>query len=79
MVLLLYGIETAIKIKPAPPRETLKMFGGYLDINEYRNRYSVIDCYHLNLDKHNFIYPEISEVTNIKVKPEKKNLRLQRS
>ena len=75
----LYGIETAVKIKPAPPRETLKMFGGYLDINEYRNRYSIIDCYHLNLDKHNFIYPEISEVTNIKVKPEKKNLRLQRS
>jgi len=75
----LYGIDTAIRIKPAPPRETLKMFGGYLDIFEFRNRYTIVDCYHLNLDKHNFIYPEISEVTNIKVKSEKKNLRLQRS
>ena len=75
----LYGIEIAIKIKPAPPRETLNIFGGYLTINEFRNRYSVIETYHLNLTKNNFIYPEISEVTNTKVKSEKKNLRLQRS
>jgi hypothetical protein len=32
----LYGIENAIKVKPAPPRETLKMFGGYLSIDEFR-------------------------------------------
>lgn len=77
----LYGIENALKIKPAPPRETLKMFGGYLDIQEFRNKYHVVDCYHLNLIKNNFIYPEVSEVTNIKlnVKTEKKNLRLQRN
>ena len=77
----LYGIENALKIKPAPPRETLKMFGGYLDIEEFRNKYHIIDCYHLNLIKNNFIYPEVSEVTNIKlnVKTEKKNLRLQRN
>jgi hypothetical protein len=77
----LYGIENALKIKPAPPRETLKMFGGYLDIQEFRNKYHVVDCYHLNLIKNNFIYPEVSEVTNIKLnsKIEKKNLRLQRN
>jgi len=83
LVQQLYGIENAINIKPAPPREALKMFGGYLDIHEFRNRYSVIDCYHLNLQKHNFIFPEISEVKNIKVKggnsSEKKNLRLSRT
>jgi len=81
LVQQLYGIEHAISIKAAPPRETLKMFGGYLDIQEYRNRYDSIDGYYLNLDKHNFIFPEISEVTNVKVKisPEKKNLRLARN
>ena len=26
-----------IKINLAPPRESLKMFGGYLDIEEFRN------------------------------------------
>ena len=77
----LYGIEASLRLKPAPPRETLKMFGGYLEIEEFRNKYHVIDCYHLNLTKNNFIYPEVSEVTNIKlnVKTEKKNLRLQRN
>lgn len=78
----LYGIETSLRIKPAPPRETLKMFGGYLDIEEFRNKYDVVDCYHVNLLRNNFIYPEVSEVTNIKVNKnniEKKNLRLQRT
>jgi len=81
MVQQLYGIEVAINIKPAPPRETLNIFGGYLTITEFRNRYNVVDCYHLNLIKNNFIFPEISEVTNIKVKipSEKKNLRLARN
>jgi hypothetical protein len=81
LVQQLYGIEKAISIKPAPPRETLKMFGGYLNIHDFRNRYDVIEGYHLNLKKHNFIFPEVSEVTNIKIKPlnEKKNLRLARN
>ena len=86
LVQQLYGIENAINIKPAPPREALKMFGGYLDIHEFRNRYSTIDSYNINLNKQNFIFPEISEVTNIKVKgggggniPDKKNLRLTRN
>jgi hypothetical protein len=79
----LYGIETAIRIKPAPPRESLKMFGGYLDIYDFRNKYDVVDSYHINLYQHNFIFPEVSEVTNIKITSkngiEKKNLRLQRT
>ncbi len=83
LVQQLYGIEKAINIKPAPPREALKMFGGYLEIEEFRNRYSTIESYHTNLNKNNFIFPEIAEVTNIKIKPqtsEKKNaLRLTRN
>jgi hypothetical protein len=81
----LYGVETSLRIKPAPPRECLKMFGGYLDINEFRNKYHVVDCYHINLIKHNFVFPDVSEVTNIKVNSrnsvnnDKKNLRLQRT
>ena len=77
LVQQLCGIENAIKIKPSPPRECLKMFGGYLDIFNFRN--NVVDCYHLNLQKHNFIYPEVTEVTNVKIKSEKKVLRLQRN
>jgi hypothetical protein len=53
------------------------MFGGYLDISEFRNPRN-IDSYGINLINFNYIYPEITEVTNIKSKPEKKNLRLSR-
>lgn len=31
------GVESISKIKLAPPKETLKMFGGTLEIEEYRN------------------------------------------
>jgi hypothetical protein len=73
----MYGINKAINIKAAPPRQTLKMFGGYLDIDTFRDPTNV-DGYLLNLVKFNYIHPEISEVSNIKVKSEKKNLRLSR-
>ena len=72
-----HGIAKAINIKPAPPRQCLKMFGGYLDIDEFRNPHGV-DGYLLNLVKFNYIYPEITEITNVKNKSEKKNLRLSR-
>ena len=72
----LHGITKAICIKPSPPRQCLKMFGGYQDINEFRIHDT--DEYHLNLLKFNYVYPEITEVTNIKTKSEKKNLRLAR-
>ena len=29
-------------IKPAPPREALKSFGGYLTINEFRNNFDKV-------------------------------------
>jgi hypothetical protein len=77
----LYNIETCLRISPAPPRECLKMFGGYLDIEEFRNKYQTIDTYHINLVRHNFVYPEVSEVSNLKVNKtnsNKTNLRLQR-
>jgi hypothetical protein len=72
----LYGIVHALGIKAAPPRQCLKMFGGYLDIEAFRNNCSTVDAYHLNLIKYNFIYPEITEVSNIKLKQAKTNLRL---
>jgi hypothetical protein len=31
------------KIMPAPPRQTLKMFGGHLSINEYRESFYIIN------------------------------------
>ena len=73
----LYGITKAININPAPPRQCLNMFGGYLDIESFRTP-SGIDGYLLNLIKFNYIYPEITEITNKVVKSEKKNLRLSR-
>ena len=74
----LYNIEECIIIKSAPYRQTLKMFGGYMSIDEFRNNSSVVDSYHMNLRNYNYIYPEITEVTNVNVKSEKKNLRLSR-
>jgi hypothetical protein len=72
----LYGTAQAIRVKPAPPKQCLKMFGGYLDIDDFRDPDIDISGYHLNLIKFNYIYPEIIEVRNVKVKQEKKNLRL---
>jgi hypothetical protein len=75
----MYGIVEAIAIKPAPPRQILKMFGGYLDIEEFRNTNSSIDAYKLNMINFNFIYPEITEVSNVKFKTDRKPLRLSRN
>jgi hypothetical protein len=77
LVQQIYGIRQAIGIKPAPPRQTLKMFGGYLEIDEFRAP-SDIDGYQINLVKFNYIHPEITEIRNVKSKPEKKTLRLSR-
>jgi len=77
LVQQLYNVVEAINIKPAPPRQTLKMFGGYLDIESFRNP-SNIDGYKMNLINFNYIHPEITEITNVKMKTEKKNLRLAR-
>jgi hypothetical protein len=74
----LYGITKAINIKAAPPKQTLKMFGGYLDINEFRNTNSTVDQYHMNLINYTYIYPEITEISNVKIKSTPKNLRLSR-
>jgi hypothetical protein len=75
LVQQIYGVRQAIGIKPAPPRQTLKMFGGYLEIDEFRSP-SDIDGYQINLVKFNYIHPEITEIRNVKSKPEKKVLRL---
>lgn len=73
----IHGVSKAIRIKPAPPRQCLKMFGGYMDIETFRGDTDV-DQYNLNLLKFNYIYPEVTEIRNVKNKIEKKNFRLSR-
>ena len=75
----IYGITHAVGIKSAPPRESLKMFGGYMDISEFRNDFSIVSEYNINLIKFNYIYPEVTEITNLNIKNNKKNLRLSRN
>ena len=75
----LYSMTDAICIKSAPPRQTLKMFGGYLDINQFRSNASCVDSYTINEIDYHFIYPEISEITNVKVKTDKKNFKISRN
>ena len=72
----LYGLPCAINIKAAPPKQCLKMFGGYLDILSFRNNNTNITGYHLNLINYKYIYPEITEISNVKTKSEKNNLKL---
>ena len=75
----MYGLTNAINIKASPPRQCLKMFGGYMTIEQFRDNTTHVDSYKLNLIKHNFIYPEITEISNIKIKTAHKNLRLSRN
>ena len=73
-------IRNFIKINLAPPRETLKMFGGYLSIEEFRESNLYTDSYSMNLVKYNYIYPEITEVTHVKSQKQNKNhLKLSRN
>jgi hypothetical protein len=55
------------------------MFGGYLDIADFRSNKGLVESYHMNLIKYNYIHPEITEIKNLKVKTEKKNLRISRN
>jgi hypothetical protein len=79
LVKQIYGIENSICIKTAPYRECLKMFGGYMNIEEFRNSFLYVDSYSLNLLNFRYIYPEITEITNIDMKKNTNNLRLARS
>ena len=79
LVKQLYGIENSICMKTAPYRECLKMFGGYMNIDEFRNSFLYVDSYSLNLLNFRYIYPEITEITNIDMKKNTNNLRLARS
>jgi len=75
----MYGISNAIGIKSAPPRECLKMFGGYMGIEDFRDDFSFVNAYNINLVKFNYVYPEVTEITNLNIKSNKKNLRLSRN
>ena len=79
LVQQMYGITQAIRIKHAPPRQCLKMFGGYMDISQFRDTNSSVDRYSMNKISYTFMYPEITEISNVKIKSEKKNLRLSRN
>jgi len=62
----IYGIEDYnenIMIKQAGPREVLKMFGGTLDINQYR-RLSVKSEFYVNIPVLASIIPSIEEYGN---------------
>ena len=77
LMIQLYGAKITLSCIPAPPRQCLEMFGGYLNISKFREN-NVIN-YRLNLINSNFIFPEITEINTIKIKPnENKNLRLTR-
>ena len=77
LMMQLYGVTKTLSTKPAPPRQCLDIFGGYMNINQFREN-NVLN-YRLNLINSNFIFPEITEINTIKVKPnENKNLRLTR-
>jgi len=79
LVQQMYGTVEAVSIKPSPPRQCLKMFGGYMTIEQFRNNSSSVDSYTLNLIRRNFIYPEVTEISNVKIKTHAKNLRLSRN
>jgi len=79
LVQQMYGVVEAVSIKPAPPRQCLKIFGGYMTIEQFRTNSKNVDSYTLNLIRRNFIYPEVTEISNIKIKTPVKNLRLSRN
>jgi len=66
LVKQLSSMKDSIFIKKAPPRQILKMFGGNMNITEFRNTFSSINSYHLNLLRYIYIYPEINEITKNK-------------
>ena len=77
LMIQLYGATIALNTKSAPPRQCLEMFGGYMNIDTFRENNCI--NYRLNLINSNFIFPEITEINTIKVKQnENKNLRLSR-
>lgn len=61
----MYSLDYSLRIKPAPPRQVLSIFGGYLNIEEFRTNSRGVDSYKLNLMNNKFIYPEIIEINNI--------------
>ena len=72
---LLYGVTKTLSINVAPPRQCLDIFGGYMDINKFRENHTI--SYSVNLTKLNFIFPEITEINTVKLKQqENKHLRL---
>jgi hypothetical protein len=75
----LHGLPRALGIKASPPRQTLKMFGGYLDIDEFRSSHSDVSGYHINDLNYTFIYPEVTEIRNVKVKKQNGTLKLSRN
>ena len=71
------------KIPSAPPRQALKMFGGYLTIDEFRKKHVYCQYIFNELGMKNFTFPEFYEISNIQKSNKthtqgKQKLRLQR-
>ena len=78
-------------ISPAPPRSILRMFGGPLDIKQYRSYLSVNDLIHENFAPVRLIFPvmaiqgplrdikKIVSLSNEAVEKASESLRLKRS
>jgi len=74
-----------VRISPAPPRQALKMFGGYLTIDEFRKKHIYCKYLFKDIGMDNFTFPEFFEISNVKKSEnynkktkEQKRLRLQR-
>ena len=66
------------KINPAPPRQTLKVFGGYLTISEFREKHLYCKYMFNQLGTENF-YTEFHEISNITKKQQKNTNKLRLS
>ena len=62
-------------IKTAPPRETLKIFGGYLSISDFRKHTEICSCSIQNLN-YGIAYPQFHELTNVTMPKIQKSTKL---
>ncbi len=72
----LYGITSALSIRPAGPRQTLKMFGGYKTIEQFREDFLTVQKYDMNTVGIKYVYPQIIEHHPGKLKKTTNNKKL---
>ena len=67
-----------IHINPAPPKQALKVFGGYLTISEFRKKHLYCKYRFDQLNTSNF-YTEFTEISNLTKKKNKEQTKLRLS